>query len=565
MPPNDTPPEHAALRHIAVWLQLEPEQELVNEGIGVQLAHLLHGLRSVDKGQPVLHAPRWARRAVLQFLSFYGLEKTPARFFGPPAAQNARRELSSRMAIALLPAKRMAALGASYVLAAVPQGLALALYHPFRLALAIVSCFVCGAQTIMGSAMARAEDGLKRLAREITYGAMAKAIDTNHDIDACIVPVASWAYARYVRQKPVIAQLPDLVFADFPALYDELPNALNIERQTAWRVRMARHAALVVCPSVHVRDTHLLAFCIPRNKCKVVPHAPIDLSSYLQPLSTQARTDLRAAGREAARAFLEDTTWGTCFGGYADPSRTDNDGHGSRPHSLGRRQGVLTSRMLSLKRFGHSTHWLASIGRKGFDRAPILYFPTRNRPYKNISRALEAVKILKEKHGLDPLLLLTDSLDATPDLVRIVADGNLYGNVLCLPALSPTLHAAMYAAADLALAASQFEGGFPFLFGEALSVGTPIVMARIPVTVDALPKNLHDITLFDPLSVNDLTAALLRGLARRDELRERQTAFFKAWSSSRTWGHVAGEYLDACAEAVAAFRERRPALPSGGE
>jgi len=47
--------------------------------------------------------------------------------------------------------------------------------------------------------------------------------------------------------------------------------------------------------------------------------------------------------------------------------------------------------------------------------------------------------------------------------------------------------AACYKLADLAVNPSLSEGGFPFTFTEALSVGTPVVMARIPVTEEIIP------------------------------------------------------------------------------
>ncbi|MFD2884495.1 glycosyltransferase [Pseudomonas lini] len=69
---------------------------------------------------------------------------------------------------------------------------------------------------------------------------------------------------------------------------------------------------------------------------------------------------------------------------------------------------------------------------------------------------------------------------------KFISEHGLQNDVLCLYGLSIQELAACYKLADLAVNPSLSEGGCPFTFTEALSVGTPVVMARIAVTEEIL-------------------------------------------------------------------------------
>ena len=86
-----------------------------------------------------------------------------------------------------------------------------------------------------------------------------------------------------------------------------------------------------------------------------------------------------------------------------------------------------------------------------------------------------------------------------PEIAQFIHKHNLQNDVLCLHDLSAQELAACYRLADLAVNPSLSEGGCPFTLTEALSVGTPVVMARIAVTEEVVTDpELQSLMLFDP-------------------------------------------------------------------
>ena len=107
---------------------------------------------------------------------------------------------------------------------------------------------------------------------------------------------------------------------------------------------------------------------------------------------------------------------------------------------------------------------------------------------------------------------------------------------------SPVL-AALNHLAICAVNPTFFEGGFPFTFSEAYSVGTPSVMGAIPVTLDKVinPK-LRKHMLFDPTNIEDMVEKIDWAIHHRDELLMLQKPLYER-IHSRTWEMVANEYL----------------------
>jgi glycosyltransferase involved in cell wall biosynthesis len=90
-----------------------------------------------------------------------------------------------------------------------------------------------------------------------------------------------------------------------------------------------------------------------------------------------------------------------------------------------------------------------------------------------------------------------------------------------------------------------FEGGFPFTFCEAFSVGTPSLLSNIPViqeVTDNLSTELRARTLFDPYDSEDLKTKTIWALDHRAELLSLQQELYDAHP---TWDQVAAQYIDA--------------------
>src|ERR1700751_3221291 len=72
------------LKRVAIWLQIDPGQELIGEGIGMPLARLLTGMRDRQSAHPIICAPAWAKPKVEEWLRMYGIRDVSSTvYFGP--------------------------------------------------------------------------------------------------------------------------------------------------------------------------------------------------------------------------------------------------------------------------------------------------------------------------------------------------------------------------------------------------------------------------------------------------------------------------------------------------
>lgn len=173
-----------------------------------------------------------------------------------------------------------------------------------------------------------------------------------------------------------------------------------------------------------------------------------------------------------------------------------------------------------------------------------LFYASQLRPNKNVLMLLRAYEYLLRKRYLGHKLLLTGSPAAMPEIWRFVVKNRLEGDVLFLHGLSISELAACYKLADVAVNPTLSEGGCPFTFTEALSVGTPVVMSRIPVAEEILSdEKLRRLTFFDPYSWKDCANRIEWAVHHRQELLEVQKIAYQALSG-RTWSDVVREHVD---------------------
>jgi glycosyltransferase involved in cell wall biosynthesis len=172
-----------------------------------------------------------------------------------------------------------------------------------------------------------------------------------------------------------------------------------------------------------------------------------------------------------------------------------------------------------------------------------IFYASQIRPNKNIVTLLRAYDHLLKRRFIGHKLVLTGNPRELEDVQYFIEKRNLRNDVLCLHGLSEQELAACYRMADLAVNPSLSEGGCPFTFTEALSVGTPAVMSRIAVTEEVITDpGLQELMLFDPYDWKDMARKIEWALARCDLLIARQMPFYNKLAQ-RTWRNVVDEYV----------------------
>lgn len=175
---------------------------------------------------------------------------------------------------------------------------------------------------------------------------------------------------------------------------------------------------------------------------------------------------------------------------------------------------------------------------------PYIFYASQFRPSKNLNVLLRAYEELQRNRHFGRKLILTGNVAMSPDAQRFVQRSNLHNDVVFLPGLSTAQLAAAYSLADLAVNPSLSEGGMPFTFTEALSVGTPVVMGDIEVTREVLVDNdVLDATLFDPYDWRALADKIEWALANREHLYSLQRQFYDAHLATRTWSDVVDDHI----------------------
>jgi len=114
---------------------------------------------------------------------------------------------------------------------------------------------------------------------------------------------------------------------------------------------------------------------------------------------------------------------------------------------------------------------------------------------------------------------------------------------LLISAISSKVLAALNAHAICSVNPTLFEGGFPFTFMEAYTVGTPSIMGDIPMTKELIyDEKLQKTMLFDPYSVTDIVEKIEWGIKNKDKLFSMQNELYNQFKQ-RTWEDCAADYM----------------------
>lgn len=335
--------------------------------------------------------------------------------------------------------------------------------------------------------------------------ALAKFADAHVDVVGWLSIFPTFTAAKYLL-KPVTTIFPDAI----PSVFHEFsetawgPNGNHV----VWRdyvTEMLSGVARVVTFSDHVAETQAHGlFGVPRHKIRVVPHASPDLKDDLPFVENRKKTPA-----SVARA--------------ADMLRT-----------YCRERGV------------------AYFYDFPFESVPYIAVSTQDRVTKNLVSVALALEQMVRRDRISMKVITTAPLhfgaNWTPLPGMLEANQSQF-DFLSIPDLPRDVHAAFYHCATVAVHPSFFEGGHaPFPFYEAVSVGTPCIVARGPHVLEICEKYpaLADFT-FDPSDHHAMTMLIKEIAAKPEKAIRAQGALYKKMSS-RSWGAVATGYAMAATE-----------------
>lgn len=535
------------VKRFGIFLAYPPTTELRGEGLGRHLAYLLKGAAARDDIRMVVACPSWtvdslralceAEQVPIDSFDLLAVPQLPislrlqamakalfARLSRPRAARPRLRKrlplawgdalprflLSTRNAIAFVLALVVAlplAILAAIVVAAV-AAVALVARPPVAWLRARMRVpFERELRTIIATIRNPGSHPFGRAMYRVLEASEAdlliERIHGRQDIAAWYCPTAFWPQFNAI-DRPRVVCVPDVVLTRLPIAFALATgsNGLDVLERIRETIAGAPH---FITYSEDVRWRTLVdEFGCDPGAVHVIRHGNNDLSSLIR---VEGTPDDAAATVDFCRVQLADALVRSTNAAYA---------HG--------------------------------FANRGFR---FIFCPTQARPNKNLLTLLVAYEHLLRVRGLPHKLVLTADLDGFPQARDFVEAKRLGNDVLSLRNLSVRQLAACYALADVAVNPSLFEGGCPFTLTEALSVGTPALLARIAVAEESIrDERLSAAMLFDPYDWEALSERIEWALGHRADLLALQREGCRAMLDRR-WADVADDYL-ALLERIAA-------------
>lgn len=176
-----------------------------------------------------------------------------------------------------------------------------------------------------------------------------------------------------------------------------------------------------------------------------------------------------------------------------------------------------------------------------------IFYPSQARGNKNILTLLKAYKYLLREKSVQIKLFLTCDYRKDEELKQFIYEERLQYDILSFVNVSNQELASLYFGAQLVVNPTFYEGGFPFTFGEGMSVGVPSIMSNIPQNTEVLRKldnEKYEQWLFDPTDPMELAEKISFGLQNIGDLYLKQKCIYDQLNQ-RTWKDVGNEYAEA--------------------
>lgn len=526
------------MKKYGIYLAYPPTVDLTKEGLGRFIAEFLKGAQEKKDVSFVIACPSWMRESLSQLFESSGVKSDCFEIIGPEKYPLLLRIHQQYLAfkkrqqskchwplffkklnnitssLVNYAAKKMVSTHSIIVLVTI--GFISLPYIFYKLMLQLFSSFYKKLKyknKMFNTGLARKQRNrlntlasqpkenvkvvrLYRLMEDAEAAKLKVYIETRNDVAAWYCPTAFWPHFNQIKA-PRLMCVPDVVLADFPLGFAQVGGSRFLEQ-----FRLVEQAISggenYVTYSFDVKWRTLVdRYYVEPENVFVVPHGANRLDDLIR---VTGFPDNEAATDILCRKLL-------CTG----------------------LQKNITSRSL----FNYS----------GEDMQYIFY-ASQIRPNKNVITLLRAYEYLLRKRYVGHKLILTGDPKVLPEIASFISGHHLENDVLCLYGLSAQELAACYRLADLAVNPSLSEGGCPFTFTEAMSVGTPAVMSRIPVTEEVIVDPIiQEQILFDPYDWQDMADKIEWGIKNRQQLFDIQKPLYDKLSQ-RGWGHVVNEYLE---------------------
>ncbi|MDN6857391.1 glycosyltransferase [Pseudomonas sp. CAN2814] len=535
-----------SVKRYGLYIAYAPTVDLRREGLGRYLASFLKGAQQRDDAHFVVACPSWSRQSLADLFDSEGLLGERVTILSPDgepyllrlyeryqAYQQRRRTrvgLRQRLRLALharlkrgrerierhlaqahSPRSLLALLGdlggilllallaAPFALVAVLLGTVWRLLRPLTNRLVRAPLHQLRARLSGLLSDPKGDDWVVRVFRAMHQSEsqrMKALIEGRDDVAAWYCPTAFWPEFNEI-DVPRLMCVPDVVLNEFSIGFAEIGGDRFLDTfETVGRaIRSADH--LVAYSQTIKWQTLVERYAVAAERVNVVPHAANRLDHLVEVVS-----------------------------GFDDPEATS----------------LNYCRSLLLGALEKSSNPAYARGVRNRE-LKFLFYASQFRPNKNLLSLLKAYEFLLRRRFIPHKLLLTGDPQKMPEIEQYIRARNLEQDVICVPGLSLAELAACYKLADLAVNPSLSEGGCPFTFTEALSVGTPVVMANIPVTLEVLRgEELQQASLFDPYDWQDMAERIHWALNHHDELLALQLPAYEALCQ-RDWSDVAGEHI----------------------
>ncbi|WP_133139470.1 glycosyltransferase [Legionella genomosp. 1] len=337
---------------------------------------------------------------------------------------------------------------------------------------------------------------LFKLMEEIEIQQLHQLIDQQTQVRAWYAPTAFWPSFNRI-QGPKLMCVPDVVLSEFPIGFCDIGGNRFLDNFKALESAIYAGKYFAVYSETIKWKVLVDRYGIDPENIAVIEHAPSTLDSFVLPMHEQGKR-----AESLSRAYC----------------------HNLIGQALSRSKNSYIRNFINVEfRF--------------------LFYASQFRPNKNIITLLRAYVHLLRKNLRPHKLILTGDTKAFKGVQEFIIKHSLQKEVFCLHGLSVEELAAFYKSADLVVNPSLSEGGCPFTFTEALSVGTPVVMSRISVAEEVLTDPLlQKFSFFDPYSWEDMASKMEWAIQHRQQLLDIQSKTFEQLRH-RNWTHVVNEHI----------------------